>query len=51
METNEKDKMNRMIINKRFLISKLIQETAHSSVYLGIDKKSNTKIAIKIVNI
>ncbi len=49
MEKNEKEQMNRMLINKRFLISKLIQETAHSSVYLGIDKKTNTKIAIKIV--
>jgi len=26
----------KMLINKRFVVSKLIHETAHSNIYLGI---------------
>lgn len=35
---NNKVNISKMMINKRFLISKLIHETAHSNIYLGLLK-------------
>ena len=32
---NNSSSVTKMMINKRFLISKLIHETAHSNIYLG----------------
>jgi len=32
---NKPANITKMMINKRFLISKLIHETAHSNIYLG----------------
>lgn len=66
MEISENSDWNRVIINKRFLICKELKITENSIIHLGfifflfwkidfniigIDKKNNMKIAIKIEDI